>query len=72
MQRKVNQIGPSTLMVSLPSKWAKRYNVRKGDSVEVTEEGKSLHIYPERNTSEGKKASSKENPEKKSVSASKI
>src|SRR3989344_1097200 len=55
MQRKVNQIGPSTLMVSLPSKWAKRYNVRKGDSVEVTEEGKSLHIYPERNTSEGKK-----------------
>ena len=35
MQRKVNQIGPSTLMVSLPSKWVKRYNVKKGDSLEL-------------------------------------
>jgi len=42
MQRKVAQIGPATLMVSLPSKWAKRYGVKKGDEIEIKEAGKSL------------------------------
>ncbi len=56
MQRKVNQIGPSTLMVSLPSKWVKKYNVKKGDVVDVVEEGNSLHINTETNTSSKKKA----------------
>src|SRR3989344_5310655 len=51
MQRKVNQIGPSTLMVSLPSKWTKKYNVKKGDVVDVNEEGNSLHINTETNPS---------------------
>ncbi len=55
MQRKVNQIGPSTLMVSLPSKWVKEHNVKKGDALEVLEDGKSLHIYTEKNNIEAKK-----------------
>ncbi|MBI1972410.1 AbrB/MazE/SpoVT family DNA-binding domain-containing protein [Candidatus Woesearchaeota archaeon] len=55
MQRKVSKIGPSTLMVSLPSKWVKKYNVKKGDSLEVLEEGKSLHIYAEKTSTEAKK-----------------
>src|SRR3989338_3866649 len=56
MQRKVNQIGPSTLMVSLPSKWTKKYNVKKGDVVNVNEEGNSLHINIENSTAAKKKA----------------
>ncbi len=35
MKRKVAQIGPSSLMVSLPTKWAKEHNVRKGDELFV-------------------------------------
>lgn len=35
MKRKVAQIGPSTLMVSLPSKWVKANKVRKGDELDV-------------------------------------
>ncbi len=44
MRRKVSLIGPATLSVSLPSKWAKANNVKKGDEVEVTEEGNRLEI----------------------------
>ncbi|MFC1769319.1 AbrB/MazE/SpoVT family DNA-binding domain-containing protein [Nanoarchaeota archaeon] len=44
MQRKVNQIGPSTLMVSLPSKWVKINKISKGDDVEIIENGKELRI----------------------------
>lgn len=35
MKRRVAKIGPSTLMVSLPSKWCKERNLHKGDEVEV-------------------------------------
>lgn len=44
MQRKVSLIGPSTLMVSLPSKWAKKYGVKKGDALELDENGSELSI----------------------------
>ena len=44
MKRKVSKIGPATLMVSLPSKWVKRYGINKGDEMEVMEEGNSLII----------------------------
>ncbi len=58
MQRKVNQIGPSTLMVSLPSKWAKKYNVKKGDSLEIEEREKNLLLHqPESKVREGTKIS---------------
>ena len=47
MKRKIALIGPSTLMVSLPSKWAKKFNLKKGDEIEVTESDKSLVISTE-------------------------
>jgi len=39
MKRKVSKIGPATLMVSLPSKWAKSRGIKAGDEVEAIEEG---------------------------------
>ncbi len=42
MQRKVCQVGPATLMVSLPSKWCRSNNVKKGDEIDVNEEGSRL------------------------------
>lgn len=44
MKRKVAQVGPSTLMVSLPIKWVREYGIRKGDEVEVMEEGGKLWV----------------------------
>ena len=35
MKRKVVQQGPSTLMVSLPAKWAKRLGIKKGDEINI-------------------------------------
>ncbi len=37
MKRKVIQLAGKTLVVSLPSKWASKYRVKKGDEVEVEE-----------------------------------
>lgn len=42
MKRKVAKIGPSTLMVSLPNKWVKKFNIKKGDEVDVEEDGDKL------------------------------
>ena len=46
MQRKVHRIGPSTLMVSLPSSWVKRHKISKGDAVQVEEQKNTLVIAP--------------------------
>ena len=54
MKRKVALIGPSTLMVSLPSKWVKKYGIKKGNELDVEENNTNLII------------SSKENCESKS------
>jgi phosphate uptake regulator len=45
MERKVMRQGPATLVVSLPSKWVKQYNVKKGRTVQVEEQGNTLQIY---------------------------
>jgi phosphate uptake regulator len=37
MKRKVSQIGSVTLMVSLPSKWARAHGLKKGDEVSLIE-----------------------------------
>ncbi|MFH1917397.1 MAG: AbrB/MazE/SpoVT family DNA-binding domain-containing protein [Nanoarchaeota archaeon] len=42
MKRKVIQLAGKTLVVSLPSKWAKAANVKKGDEVEIEEKGRDL------------------------------
>ena len=35
MKRKVNRVGQNTLTVSLPSKWARKYNIKAGDEIVV-------------------------------------
>jgi phosphate uptake regulator len=44
MKRKVNLVGPSTLSITLPAKWCQRNSIRKGDELDVTEEGKTLAV----------------------------
>ena len=44
MKRKVSKIGPATLMVSLPSKWVKKYGVKKGNELDVEEKGNNLIV----------------------------
>ncbi|MFH1072085.1 MAG: AbrB/MazE/SpoVT family DNA-binding domain-containing protein [Nanoarchaeota archaeon] len=46
MKRKVSKIGPATLMVSLPSKWAREQNIKKGDEIELTIIDNILKISP--------------------------
>jgi phosphate uptake regulator len=42
MKRKLVKQGAATLMISIPSKWAKQFNLDKGDELEVEEEGNKL------------------------------
>ncbi|MBU0627767.1 MAG: phosphate uptake regulator PhoU [Nanoarchaeota archaeon] len=44
MKRRIVQHGSSSLTVSLPYKWAKRYGLNKGDEVELEEKGNSVCI----------------------------
>jgi phosphate uptake regulator len=44
MKRKIVLHGPSTMTVSLPSEWVKRYGVAKGDELSMEERGRELHI----------------------------
>ena len=48
MKRSVIQLAGKTLLVSLPSKWARNCGVRKGEDIEVEERGKSLVITTEK------------------------
>ncbi len=50
MKRKVVKLGPSTLVVSLPSKWLKQFNVNAGEELELTEEGASIRIATKNET----------------------
>ncbi|MBI5393311.1 AbrB/MazE/SpoVT family DNA-binding domain-containing protein [Candidatus Woesearchaeota archaeon] len=47
MQRKVIQQGPSTLMISLPSKWVKENNIKKGSDIELDIESNRIVISRE-------------------------
>ncbi len=44
MKRKVIQLAGKTLVVSLPSKWVKKYGVKKGEEIEVEEEESTITI----------------------------
>jgi len=44
MKRKVLKIGPATLVVSLPAQWTKKFNIKKGDELQLTEYEKSLQV----------------------------
>ncbi len=54
MKRKVIQLAGRTLVVSLPSEWAKKYHIEKGDDIEVIESGKSITYATSTNKEEGK------------------
>ena len=49
MKRKVIQIAGSTHVVSMPASWIKRFNIKKGDEVEVEEQNERVLISTEKN-----------------------
>lgn len=55
MKRKVIQLAGKTSVVSLPSKWIKAYNIKKGDELDLEELGNSILIKPLRAGTETKK-----------------
>lgn len=44
MKRKVIQLAGKTFVISLPSKWVKEWKVKKGDELEVNENGPRINI----------------------------
>ncbi|MBI5072390.1 AbrB/MazE/SpoVT family DNA-binding domain-containing protein [Candidatus Woesearchaeota archaeon] len=44
MKRKVIQIADSTQLVSIPRPWGRKYNIKKGDELEVTIKGNKLEV----------------------------
>lgn len=52
MKRRVVLHGPSSLSISLPSEWAKKYSVQKGDEVSVDEKGAHLIVSSGNDTDE--------------------
>lgn len=48
MKRKVIQIANSTQLISLPRKWTLKYGVKKGDEIEVEENGSKIIVSTER------------------------
>jgi len=44
IKRKVIQIANSTQLISLPRKWAQKYSIKKGDELDIEEEGSSLKV----------------------------
>jgi len=44
MKRKVIQIANSTQLISLPRKWCKRLNLKKGDEIDIQEKGNQLVV----------------------------
>ncbi|MBI2140792.1 phosphate uptake regulator PhoU [Candidatus Woesearchaeota archaeon] len=47
MKRKVIQIAGSTQLISLPRKWAQAHNVKKGEELEVQEDGSRIIVSTE-------------------------
>ena len=48
IKRRVIQIANSTQLISLPRKWSLKYNIKKGDELEIRENGTSLTIFTEK------------------------
>lgn len=44
MRRRVVKHGSATLTISLPSEWARKYGIQRGDELEIEERGNSLLI----------------------------
>ncbi len=50
MKRKIIQAGPTTLAVTLPMPWVKKYKLKKGEQLEVEEQGNELKISTQKRT----------------------
>ncbi len=48
MKRKVIQIADSTQLISLPREWGKKFNIKKGDELEVEMKGNKLEVSTEK------------------------
>lgn len=48
MKRKVIQIGNSTQLISIPRSWGKRFNIKRGEELEVEEENHRLIVSTDR------------------------
>ncbi len=48
IKRKVIQIANSTQLISLPRKWSLKYNIQKGDELDVEEQGNKILIGTEK------------------------
>ncbi len=48
MKRKIVKLGPATLVVSLPSRWAKEFNLKQGDELELEQQNSDLLISTEK------------------------
>ncbi len=46
MKRKIISLAGKTSVVSLPISWVKKYNIKKGDEIELEENGNNLIIKP--------------------------
>jgi len=44
MKRSIVKQGAATLMISLPSKWARKFQLKKGDEIDLSEKGKELVV----------------------------
>jgi len=44
VKRKIMKLGPSTMVISLPSKWVKTTNLKAGDEIDLEQENKNLVI----------------------------
>ncbi len=55
MKRRIVQHGSSSLTVTLPIKWAEKYKIRKGDEVDVEENGSTILISTQKEFSDQKK-----------------
>lgn len=47
LKRKIIQIANSTQLISLPRKWTLKYGIKKGDEIEVEENGSKIIIHTE-------------------------
>ena len=52
MGRKVIQIADSTQLISIPRAWGRKYNIKKGDELEVVEKDNMLEISTKREDQE--------------------
>ena len=50
MKRKVIQIADSTQLISLPRKWAQKFNIKKGDELEVEEHDNKIVVLTSNET----------------------